>query len=118
MMFEEFIERGGISPEDPSFLLLLVSMFRDDFPALFELGMEVYRAVAAGKPEVAMTAVQRLEHLAEYMSHGPMSEEFGHGSKESLMILMEFPRMMHHMTRRLLENRPVRGAHPAGSRSK
>ncbi len=51
MMFEEMMHMGGGKPGDPFRLLFLASMFREDMPWLYELGMEAYRAAKSGLPE-------------------------------------------------------------------
>lgn len=76
---------------------------RDDMPWLYELAMEVYRAVKAGNVEAIEREMKRLRRFSEVMMHGPFMEEFGFGGKESHMFAMEFPRMLEHTLRRTLD---------------
>jgi hypothetical protein len=82
-------------PGDPVTLLMIASMVRDDAPWLYELVMEVYRAVKSGDPAAIEREVHRLKRFSEEISHGPFMEEFGMGDKETYMMLREFPRMLH-----------------------
>ena len=101
MMFEELMHMSG-EPGDPVTILMVASLVRDDMPWLYELGMEVYRAVKAGNVEAIEREMQRLRRFSEMMMRGPFMEEFGFGGKESHMIAMEFPRMLEHTLRRTL----------------
>ncbi len=45
MMFEE-VARMGMENKDPSLaFLIMVSMYRDDFPWFYEIGLETYRVL-------------------------------------------------------------------------
>ena len=90
---------------DPVGILMAASLVRDEAPWLYELAMEVYRAVKFGDPEAIEREMERLRHFSEFTMHGPFMEEFGFGGKESHMFLMEFPRMLDHMLRRRLEDK-------------
>jgi hypothetical protein len=115
MMFEELMHMSG-EPGDPVAILMAASVVRDDMPWLYELAMEVYRAVKAENVEAIEREMMRLRRFSEMMMRGPLIEEFGFGGKESHMLAMEFPRMLEHMLRRSLE---VRKAHsPERTRSR
>ena len=122
MMFEDMMHMSG-EPGDPVAILMAASIVRDDAPWLYELAMEVYRAVRTGEPETIEREVARLRNFSEFATRGPFMEEFGFGGKESHMFLMEFPRLLEHMLRRTLRERkasaPEEDARPslkAGSR--
>jgi hypothetical protein len=51
-------------------------------PWLYELGMEVYRAVKAGNVEAIEREMQRIRRFSEMMMRGPFMEDFGIGGKE------------------------------------
>ena len=112
MMFEELMHMSG-EPGDPVAILMAASLVRDDMPWLYELAMEVYRAVRAGDEETIGREMKRLRRFSEVMTHGPFMEEFGLGGKESYMFAMEFPRMLEHMLRRTLD---LRKAQPGARR--
>jgi hypothetical protein len=102
MLFEELLHMAA-EPGDPVGILMAASLVRDDLPWLYELAMEVYRAVKRGEPEAIGREVSRLRHFSERMIHGPLMEEFGFGGRESHMLAVEFPRMLEHFLMRTLE---------------
>lgn len=104
MMVEEMMHMGG-EQGDPVGILMAASVFRDDAPWLYELAMEVYRAVKSGDPAAIETEMARLQRFSKFMMHGPFMEEFGFGDKESYMFFEEFPRMLHHMLSRTMEEK-------------
>ena len=112
MMFEELMHMSG-EPGDPVGILMAASLVRDELPWLYELAMEVYRAVKSGNAEAIETEMGRLRHFSEFMMHGPLMHEMGFGDKESHMLAMEFPRMLEHMLRRSLEMRKVHRRKPS-----
>jgi hypothetical protein len=110
MMMDELIHMSG-DPGDPVGILMAASLVRDDAPWLYELAMEVYRAVKSGDLEAVEREMARLRRFAEVTMHGPLMEEFGFGSKESNIFFMEFPRMLSHMLSRTLENKKADKSH-------
>lgn len=103
MMFEELMHFSG-SPGDPVGILMAASIVREDAPWLYELAMEVYKAVKCGDRKVIESEMARLRKFSEFTMRGPFMEEFGaFGGKDAHMFLMEFPRMLDHMLRRTLE---------------
>lgn len=107
MMFEEMLHMSE-DPNDPVGILLAASLIRDEAPWLYELAMEVYRAVKSGDSQKIETEMTRLDRFSRFMMHGPLTEEFGIVSKEAQMISIEFPRMLGHMLQRTLgEKKPI-----------
>lgn len=102
MMLEEFMHMAG-EPGDPVGILMAASFFRDEAPWLYELVMEVYRAVKSGDSTAIEAELARLERFSNFTARGPFMEEFGFRDKESYMLMREFPRMLHHMLSRTLE---------------
>jgi hypothetical protein len=82
-------------------------------PWLYELAMEVYRAVKTEDVDSIEREMKRLRRFSEMMMRGPFMEEFGFGGKESHMLVMEFPHMLEHILLRCLE---MRKAHPPSRR--
>ena len=97
-MFNEMVHMAG-DPSDPVGILMAASMIREDVPWLYELAMEVYRAVKSGEPAAIEQEMNRLRRFSEFGIHGPFMDEMGLGDRETHMFLMEFP----HMLERLLE---------------
>lgn len=102
MMLEELMHMSG-EPGDPVAVLMAASLVRDDMPWLYELAMEVYRAVKEGNPEAIDHEMQRLRRFSEVTMRGPFMEEFGFSNKEFHMLAMEFPRMLEHVLMRTTE---------------
>ena len=101
MMIDEIIHMAG-DPSDPVAILMVASMVREDAPWLYELTMEVYRAVKSGNPVVMENEIRRIQRFSETMMRGPFAEAWGLGDKESYVFLREFPRVLHHVLERTL----------------
>jgi hypothetical protein len=109
MMFEELMDMSGESG-DPVAILMAASMVREEMPWLYELAMEVYRAVKLENNDAIEREMRRLRRFSEAMMHGPFMEEFGFGNKESHMFATEFPRMLEHILMRTLDTRKAHSA--------
>jgi TIR domain len=91
MMVRELSHLLGTKRGDPIGLLVLASMFREDMPWMYELGLEAYRMAKDGNSEEALAARVRFQQAANFMRKGPFgSEEFGFD-----------PHMLHMMVREL-----------------
>jgi hypothetical protein len=99
MMLDHLMHITG-KTDDPVGILVAASIIRDDIPWLYELTLEVYRAIKSGDDEAVNRELNRLQNLSEYFMHSPLMEEFGMGSKDLYMFCMEFPRMVRHMLER------------------
>jgi len=104
MMFEELVHLSG-EPGDPVAILVLASLVRDDMPWLYELAMELYRAVKKGNLENIEREMSRLRRFSDAMMRGPFYEDLGFGGTDSHMIAMEFPRILERTLMRTLELR-------------
>jgi hypothetical protein len=102
MMIDEIMHVAG-EPGDPIGILMSASLIRDDFPWLYELAMEVYRAVKSGDIESINAEMKRIRRFSE-LSRGPIFEDLGYGGKEAHIIAMEFPRMLERSLLRTMEN--------------
>jgi hypothetical protein len=105
-VFDEMSHMAG-DPSDPVGILMAASMIREDVPWLYELAMEVYRAVKSGEPAAIEQEMRRLHRFSEFAMHGPFLEEMGFGDRDTHMMLMEFPHMLERMLERsLAEKKP------------
>lgn len=104
MMIEEMLHMSG-DPSDPVGILMAASIIRDEAPWLYELAMEVYRAVKSDDATAIQREMKRLQHFSEFMMHGPFMEELGFEGKDAYMFCREFPRMLEHMLNRTLEEK-------------
>lgn len=101
MMIDALMHITGESG-DPVSILMAASFVRDDLPWLYELTMEVYRAVKSGDSTLIESENTRLRRFSEVMMHGPLMEEFGFVDKDSFMMAREFPRMLQRLLDRTL----------------
>jgi hypothetical protein len=114
-MFEELMHLQG-SPGEPLDILIAASMVREDAPWLYELAMEIYRAVKSGDRDVIEVEMARLRKFSDFTRRSPFMEEFwGCSGKDMHMFFMEFPRMLDHMLRRTLEQKVTEPVEPPPS---
>lgn len=107
MMLHELSHVLGGKRGDPIALLVLASLFRDDMPWLYELGMEAYRAAKAGARDEAIATTKRLLRATQLMGRGHF------GPEEMSMD----PRMLHMVIQELdhvLATEPEPGAETEG----
>ena len=95
-MFEEMMHmhmgRGGKS--DPAVAwLMFISMFRDECPWFYELGLDVYRALRRGNRKAAHIAAMQIREIAEFTMRGPWGDEFGI-DPDIHMMLRHMPEML------------------------
>jgi hypothetical protein len=90
MMMHELPHAIGERPGDPSGLLVLAGLVRDDAPWLYELALEAYRTTKTGKRDDARFAMKRLRRAVEFTVRGPLSpEEYGLDGRALHMLVRE-----------------------------
>ena len=99
MMMEELMHMSGENGSADG-ILMAASLVRDDAPWLYELAMEVYRALRSGDTEAIRNEISRIHHFTRFAMHDPFMEEFAFGDKHTHMMVMEFPRMLEHIAER------------------
>jgi hypothetical protein len=109
MMLEELMHFAG-AEDTPFGILMAASLIKDDAPWIYEMAMEVYRAVKAGDRASIEQELERLHRMSHFAMRGPWMEEFGVMDKDSHFAMMEFPR--------ILENALEKRLHDLKSRSK
>ncbi len=97
---------------DPIGILLIASFVREDFPWLYEIGMEAYRTAKLGKPEVTQEALETFGDAAEVALRGSFMKEFGLQSDEARMVLMDLPALIDHYKHQILEKEITKKLHP------
>ncbi|QQR97955.1 MAG: hypothetical protein IPK18_14250 [Sphingobacteriales bacterium] len=95
MMFDEMMH-FEMKMEDPNIgFLMMVSFYRDDYPWIYELGLETYRALKTTKSKTEKRkAVENFERAIEMIGH-PMFREMYGESKELYMFSKDIRHMMH-----------------------
>jgi hypothetical protein len=104
MMIDEIMHVSA-EPGDPVAILMAASLIREDFPWLYELSMEVYRAAKSGNIEDMEQEIRRLRRVSEFALRGPMREELGLESDEGHVLALEFPRILERGLMRAMELR-------------
>jgi hypothetical protein len=94
MMMDEMAHVLSKRTGDPIGVLLIASLVRDDFPWLYELGLDAYRAAKRGNFEQAQDALKTFREAAEFTAHGPFAEEMGFGPRE-MEGMRDLPMVIH-----------------------
>ncbi len=111
MMIDEMTHMISRDRDDPIGILIISSLVREDFPWLYEIGAEAYRASKNGKNEEAQETLRMLRDAAKFTVKGPFMEELGISSKEMHMMMKEFPMIIDHYIDRMEKanmGRPIR----------
>ena len=96
MMLLDTIRHSAEQVGDPSVgWLMVISTFKDEAPWLYEIGLEVYRALQTRDAVQAETAVDRLERALAQARRGPLSEMMV-DSQEMEIVVHELGRMARH----------------------
>jgi hypothetical protein len=90
-MFDELMH-FGFANEDPNIgFLMFVSLYKEDFPWFFEIGMETYRGLKTSKSAAEREKlIRNLERAVDMLGH-PLMREFYGESKESYYLLRDAP---------------------------
>jgi hypothetical protein len=104
--------------DDPIAILIIASFLREDFPWLYEIGIDAYKAAKTGHSERAHDALRVFRDAADMTMQGPFVEEMGMG-KEAHMMMRELAMTIDRQMERIVETaakRQVRGANATGSK--
>ena len=101
-MLDEMLHLAG-DPNDPVGIIIAASVIKDEVPWLYEIAMEVYRAVKSGNPIAIEHEMRRLRRFADFAVRAPHMEDMGFGGREAQMFLMEFPHLLERMLMRSLD---------------
>src|SRR3990172_864154 len=96
-MFEELFHHPMFreSPDHAGLLVLMMfSMLRDDYPWLYELGLQLYRAIESGNPKAIERARRTIANTIEMTRHGPFMGEMMGGPEDDEAMMM-----LHHVVR-------------------
>jgi len=86
-----------VADVDPGFsILVLLSMIREDFPWLYDMGADAARAMADGSRRESMHAIRRLRRGLELLTETPMSQLVG--SRREYEILHYVQHLLGHPT--------------------
>lgn len=98
MMFEELFHHPMFRESEQTGLpvLMMFSMLRDDYPWLYELGLQLYRAIESANPKAIERARSTIVHTIEMTREGPFMHEMMGGpmDDEAMMVLHHLVRSM------------------------
>jgi hypothetical protein len=103
MMIEEMLHMGKASNDPLLGFLMMISMFKDDYPWVYEVGLETYRSLktlkVAGQRKKALDAFDSALEMAGH----PMMREFHDKSDDSYFMLKEMRHMAMHYLERFVD---------------
>jgi hypothetical protein len=104
MMFEEIMHMG-MGKEDPNLsFLMMISFIKDDFPWIYEIGLETYRGMKSTKSKIEKKKlVEGFERALEMTGH-PVMREFYGKSDEMYMFSKDIRHFMHRYLERYLND--------------
>jgi len=102
MMFEEIMHMG-MEKEDPNLsFLMMISFIKDDFPWIYEIGLETYRGLKLTKSKTEKRKlVEGFERVLEITGH-PLMREFYGKSDDMYMFSKDIRHFMHRYLDRYL----------------
>lgn len=78
----------------PLSILIVLSLYRDQVPWLYEIGLEAYRKANSGDWNGARDSIRDLQHMVDMSLRGPMMEEVFGDRSEAYMLMDELPFML------------------------
>lgn len=109
MMIDEMAHMVSKQSEDPIGILIISSLVKDEFPWLYELGLEAYRAAKSGTSIELKEALRVFRDASEITFHGPFMKEMGFMSKDMHMMMRELPMIIDHYLHRYMKLKEVSG---------
>jgi hypothetical protein len=105
-MLEEFLYHPAMrESENPALpLLIAFSVFREDLPWLYELAVQLSRALEQGDSRSIQAARRNIVQMVEMLHHTPIGEMLGMRDDESMMMLHSLT----HLVDRYLHDLPIR----------
>jgi hypothetical protein len=101
--------------------LVVVSLFREDLPWVYEGGIQLYRAILSDKIMEIREAHEQFDRMMKITSHGPfMHELMERGDGEFHFIIRHLPEllgeMMRRLTKQITKRQHIVHARPKGRR--
>ncbi|MBW4888654.1 toll/interleukin-1 receptor domain-containing protein [Mucilaginibacter sp. HMF5004] len=101
MMFEEMMHFGFEEEEPGIGLLIFISLYRDELPWFYEIGMETYRGLKIAKTiQEKEKLLRTFDRATEMLSH-PFTREFYGESKEAYILIKESRHLFRHWLERV-----------------
>jgi hypothetical protein len=104
-MFHELLYITESSEEEYFGFLIIISLYKDDMPWLYEIGKETYGILKSSKTEVAKEkAISNFRRLINNTMHHPMFMNMM-GSKDQMMMLDELTYFIEKFLKRMLDKK-------------
>jgi hypothetical protein len=116
MMIDEMAHTISKGSDDRIAILIIASLCRDDFPWLYEMGLEAYRLSKRGSVEHVRDALEAFRDAADATVRGPYMDEMGIGGKEAHMMMRELPMLIDHQIHRTLSRLGKKRSQPLSPR--
>lgn len=102
MMFEEMMHMGMEKEDSNLSFLMMISFVKDDFPWIYEIGLETYRGLKSSKSKTEKRKlIESFERAFEMVGH-PMMREFYGKSEEMYMFSKDIRHFMHRFLDRFM----------------
>ena len=106
MMLDDMVHMISRRRGDPIGILIIASLFRDDIPWLYEIGLDAYHTAKSGSRQETREALKAFRDAAIATVKGPFVEKMGMVSKEMFMMLDELPMIIENYGDHILK--PIR----------
>lgn len=73
-MLMEMTHMMGDGPDDPMRILIVTGLLRDDAPWLYDLGLELYKAIVNGRVEEMRLTHEKFAKAVEMLRHSPFMD--------------------------------------------
>jgi len=94
--------------------MMLMGLVRDDLPWVYDVGMELYRAIRSGRRERIVVASEWVLGALQMTRHPMIEEMLMSGSKDTHMLVRRLPEILEDYLSRMGLGNPVKAdAHPA-----
>lgn len=100
-LIDEVLHMTGKELGDNLSPLIIGSFFKEDFPWLYEVGVEAYRKLESGHPDSA-DALRRFVKLIDRIARHPIMWEMQERSKERRFEMEEMMMFSHHILERIV----------------
>jgi hypothetical protein len=105
LMFNPMFMEKSVSPGLG--WLIFISMFRDNLPWLYEIGLELYKALDSQNPELINLSARKISLCVDVCMHGPMGELIMNSEDMQIMrVLRHMPDMIEHYLNKFDSFRP------------
>lgn len=85
-------------------LLIALAFAREDAPWLYEVGMEIYKAMVSDNRSDVISSFRRFRSTVEMVMHGPWRRDFFRDDDETLMMVRYIPEVVERAVERYMNS--------------